>query len=283
MVPMTGVGIHGCRSDDWLAYRLEIFKKYTLESLRKQTNRNFLLLLTFRPEEEGNPLVYKLGDYMNEIQMPTMISFNGLMYHDDKFSWRPRSLVMNIGRIVRQAWREKDLRQLLLIPRVFKRMNSSLPQRLETTLYELSRFPQFLDANYIYFTRIDSDDMFHKETVAEIQKVPPFEGAITVTDGYVYNQKTGELADWRPKTNPPFQTLVFLASKFFNPVEHVRAYKDFKSHEDIPKVFKCHDLGKGKYCVLVHGQQISTIFDHPFRGEIIEDLSILKNFGIEDT
>ena len=64
--------------------------------------------------------------------------------------------------------------------------------------------------------------------------------------------------------NPPFHTIIFPASVFFNPTRHVEYYGDFKSHEDIPRVFSCETLDLYKYCVTAHGKDhISTAWDVP--------------------
>lgn len=281
-VPMTGVGLFGgFRNDEWFKYRIEIFKKYTLQSLKNQTNKAFMLWLTFRPQEENHPLVKELTEYLEEQRIPTLMTFNGMMWWDDKFSKSLKASIWNIGRIVRQCWREKNFAPL--IPNVLEaflgRKNKTLVYRLEKSLYELRKVTSLLDANYVYLTRIDSDDMFHKDALNEIQKVQPFEGALVYKNGYIYNSLTNQLAEWNPKTNPPFHTVIFLGSKFFNPVAHLQFYRDFKSHEDVTRVFKTKELKDGRYCVLIHGKHISTTWEHPFKGEE-KDLSNLKDFGL---
>ena len=78
--------------------------------------------------------------------------------------------------------------------------------------------------------------------------------------------------------NPPFHTIIFLGSKFFNPLEHLRLYKDFQSHEDVPRVFTpSKPLPDFRYCVLVHSQHISTSFSHAFKGEEV-DSKLINDF-----
>ena len=271
------MGIWGKKSDEWFEDRIKIFKRYTLQSLLKQTNRAFLLWMSFRPEEERHPLLDELENYLKEVKMPTIMTFNGLMYWDDKFSTSFGERLMNIARIARQAWRERNARELLLISKLFDNKNKTLLDRLDVSLYELSKIQQFQDCNYIYLTRIDSDDMFHQEAIAEIQRIPPREGALIYDKGYVYNANTGEMATWNPKTNPPFHTIIFLGSQFYNPLEHLRTYKDFHSHEDIPRIFKVEKLSDNRYCVLVHGKHISTSWNHEFRGESV-DPKLINDF-----
>lgn len=275
-IPFTGVGIWGKKSDEWLKHRIEIFKRYTLQSLLNQSSRAFLVWISFRPEERDNVLIHELLEHLKEIKLPVITSYNGLMYWDDKFSggW---DRILNMGRIVRQAYRERDWKQLLLCFSLFKNKNSTLLERLNVTLWDLSKIKEFQDANYIYVTRIDSDDMFHKEAMAEIQGIMPFEGALIYGKGYIYNANSGIMSIWDPKTNPPFHTIIFRGSVFFNPLEHLRYYRNFRSHEDVPKIFKTQKLPDFRYCVVVHGNHISTNWNHAFRKEEVL-IDLLNDF-----
>lgn len=284
MIPMTGVGIFGgFRSQEWFKNRLEIFKKYTLKSLLQQTNLNFTIWLTFRPQEFNNHLVKELEEYLKDKGVKTIMTFDGLMYNDDKFSGKFKDRFMNMARVVRQAWREKDLSYLWGIQEVYQNKNNTLVQRLTNSLKALESLGNFKPVEYVYLTRIDSDDMFHKDTVKNIQAIAPFNGAIACKKGYIYNSETHQMAEWTPPTNPPFHTIIFPREVFFDAAYHKQHYRTFTSHEDIPKVFFCKPLPDYSYCVLVHpteGSHISTIFHHPFRGKIITENveEILKNY-----
>jgi hypothetical protein len=279
MVPMTGVGTHhGFRGQKWFNDRVEIFKNYTLKSLIHQKNRAFLTWLTFRPQEKNNPLIEEIKEEFKKNQMSVLMTFDGLLYWDDKFGGGFKNIVKNTARLAREGWRNKTIRPLFSIPEIIlSKKNKTIISRLEKSLYELSKMKEFLDASYIFVTRIDSDDMFHEEVVDEIQRVTPFEGALLYKNGYIYNSNTNEIAEWNPKTNPPFHTIVFLGSKFFNPVEHYRFYNGYHSHEDVPKCFKTKVLEDGRYCVVIHKNHISTLWNHPFRGKEV-DIKKLNEF-----
>ena len=278
-IPMTGVGINnGYKSDEWFENRIEIFKEYTLKSLCNQTQKVFMLWLSFRPEEKNNPLVEELGRYLAKVNMPTIMTFDGLMYWDDKFSKGLKNRLMNMARVTRGCFREKNFKQLIpSLVGLLKDKNKTLLKRLDNALFQLRDLNEFLDVNYIYVTRIDSDDMFHKEAIAEIQRIKPFEGALVYENGFVYNSNTKEMAEWKPETNPPFHTIIFLGSIFFNPIEHLRYYGSFRSHEDIPRVFPIRKMKDGRYCVVVHGNHISTVWNHRFRGKPV-DSKLLNDF-----
>jgi hypothetical protein len=281
-IPISGVGLYSSfRDENWLRYRIEIFKHYTLNSLLNQTNKNFILWLSFEPRWYNNTLILELENYIKQTGMAAFMSFEGLMYWDDKFNNNLISKGKNILRMVRHWIRTKGKVPLSSIREVFHNKNKTLIERLNGPLRAiLKNIPK---VDWIYFTRIDSDDMFHKNAVSEIQSRVPFEGALVFKRGYIYNKKTNKLAQWTPKTTPPFYTIIFPYDTFFNPTRYLEYYGKWKSHEDTTKVFSYRELSDFSYCILVHNtqSQISTIWNHPFRGLEIYSMrkdDILKNF-----
>ena len=72
-------------------------------------------------------------------------------------------------------------------------------------------------------------------------------------------------------------------SKIYFDVDKRLEYLDgFSSHEELPIKFKATKLPDGFYCTVVHGENITTTWDHPFRGQEYyyrdEQEEILKNF-----
>lgn len=284
-VPFTGVGVgNASRQPNWYAERIEIFKNFTLKSLQNQTNQNFILWLSFRPEEETNPLTAELADYLKAQDVNYVLTFDGLMYWDDKFTSGVYNRLKNCARIVRSCWRNRAWSNLWSSTKeLWEGKNETLPTRLHASLSLLSRY--FSQTNWIYLTRLDSDDMLEQSVIEQIQIHPQFPGAIVMEKGYIYNKDTQELAEYSPKTNPPFHTILFPSPIFFTPYEHMKYMAGFKSHEDIPKVFEISSLGNGNYCVLTHNPKnhISTTFDHPYRGQTITEPMrhlLLKSFGL---
>lgn len=279
-VPMTGVGLYGgYRGDAWYAERIEIFKNYTLKSFLNQKSRNFVLWLSFRPQEERSPLTADLANYLKSVGMPYVLTFDGLMYHDDKFGGSPWNKFRNMLRVFRGAWRNKTGRDIVpALKELFHDKNSTLLDRLAKSLFRLKRY--FNEAEVILMTRIDSDDMISQNTVQNIQGAAQVGHAIVLDHGYILNTDTGEWALYNPTTNPPFYTLVFERNDFFQPDFHLEFYKGFQSHEDIPRLFPLITIGSA-YCVTVRNPKmhISTVWNHPFRGKIIP--SQAHDFGIE--
>jgi len=70
-------------SDEWIKKRIELFKKYSLESLLKQTNRNFLHWISWRNKNE---LSDELEKYLKSINYNFVFTYNGQPYWDDRAS-----------------------------------------------------------------------------------------------------------------------------------------------------------------------------------------------------
>lgn len=258
-IPFRGVGIKN-GDDEWFKERIEVFKQYTLKSLLNQTNKNFILWFSFRSEDQpqiGRPIQRNwelVAELLRDTPIRHFATFQGLMYYDDK----------NLE------------------------ANKTLESRLKKTIGMLERYTE---SDYILMTRLDSDDMFHKDAVEEIQRnFPqgmaydeydiPKPKALVFLRGLVYNTDTQELAEWRPRTNPPFHTIIFPKETFFDAKKHVEYYGDWQSHEDTILVWPFAKLSDGKYCVTVRPKgHISTNWNHNFRGKPM-DKELLKDFGI---
>ena len=283
-IPLRDVGID-LRDDEWFQERIEVFKNYTLRSLQNQTNQNFVIWISVRPEDEFNLLVADLANYMQDHGVRYVMTFDGLMYYDDKFAPGFMNKVRNMGRIVRACWRIRSFNDFIpSVKMIFKDKNATLKERLGKSLAVLR--PYFEGVDWVYMTRIDSDDMFHKEAVALIQSVDPFCGALVCGNGLIYNTTSNLLAEWQPPTNPPFHTIIFPENTwktpnhvFFDADRHIWYYRNFHSHEDVVKIFETIQLPDYVYCVTTHNpiNHISTIWDHPFRKHLV-DVDLIQNY-----
>lgn len=249
MCPFTGLGLyHGYRGDKWFKYRIEIFKKYVLKALLNQTEKDFVLWVCFREEERDNPITKQFYEDLNKTGLKFIFTFGGIPIWDDKY---------------------KD---------------DKLLERLKVILPQLEAI--YNGEKYIYETCQPSDDFYHRKEVEEIQAQPYKERRILVHErGYVMNKDTQRLADWNPTTiNPPFYTIMYPADVFFDAQKHFDYMKNSKSHEDVLWLFEPVKMPDYRYCVLIHGNQISTSWYHPYReGKYNWEPSnaIMKEFGIE--
>lgn len=266
-IPFTGVGVGGgFKSQKWFKHRAQIFKDFTLKSLANQTNKDFLLWVSFRPEERENPITQEIREAITEAGLRHIFTFDGLMYHDDKFTHPTlKTKLRNFCKMLWDGWKEGDLKPMSQLWKyTWEEKNHTLHARLANSL---SQIKQDIGDSYdwVYMTRIDSDDMFHKDVVALLQsQAPAYRRAFTFKDGLMYNTITGQLAEWLPPTNPPFHTIVFPSATFLDATAHKEYYRDFRSHEDTTRVFDCVNLDDNRYCVTAHGKDhISTAWDVP--------------------
>lgn len=256
-VPFTGLGnFSGYRGDTWLKHRIEIFIRFVVPSLTAQTNKNFLLWISWRPEEEENPLVKKLQKTLSCIRgLKVMHTFGGLCFWDDKYNDQEASerLLQNLAR--------------------------TLP-RLKVVIE---------DAEYVLMTIQPSDDMYLPEAVEKIQNIFKIlikdkskKYAIGWKQGYIMNYGTKEIAEyisegWKTdkistyhtNTIPPFFTLVFPKEEFINPKRHYEYSGPYKSHEYVINYFTYYDIGGRGFIVGIHGSNISTVYTHRYKGKVI--------------
>jgi len=145
-----------------------------------------------------------------------------------------------------------------------------------------SLFPK---TDFIYDTRIDSDDLFHKDAVKEIQShTPELRKALIYQAGYCYNAIENKMRNHLMKC-PPFHTIMYPYESFLT-LEKMNEYKNTtRGHDQVISVFNSVILSSGKFIVLLHGNNNRTRYSEPERKgcEIIETNkinNILKDFGI---
>ena len=257
-VPFTGLGLKGgYRGDTWLKNRINIFQKFTLVSLLHQSNRDFVLWVQWRPEDELNPLVMKLKETLNSLRdFQFIFTYGGLCFEDDKYD-RPHSL-------------------------------ERLKTNLERTLPELRGV--LGTEQTILMTIQPSDDCYLSHAVQEIQDkakslniTKPH--SIGYRQGYIMNYQTLELAEYANQnkdnqtdiestyntyTIPPFFTVVFPRIIFLDPEAHMRWTGPYRSHEYIGNDTTYIGLKNSGFIVGTHGENISTTWTHRYKGRMIE-------------
>lgn len=265
-IPWTGVGLHGgFRGNEWFKHRVEVFKNYTLKSLKNQTNKDFVVWCSFRPEERLNPLTREIGMAILSAGLKLVFTFDGLMYTDDKFvEYGLKTRVRNFLRMLWDVWYYKEWKSPLeILKYTWENKNKTLLKRVERSLNALYR-ELGTAYDWVYMTRLDSDDMFHKEAVNLIQSQEPERGrSLVFTDGYILNVQTGQVAEWNPPTNPPFHTITFPGYAFFHAKQYLEYYGDFKTHEDATRCFEPVIMDMHKYMISYHGKHISTDWNSP--------------------
>lgn len=256
--PFTGLGKPGFKSDEWYKKRIEIFKENTLKSLQNQTDQFFVHWISFRPEEQKNNLTKQLFSYLCGVKWRTIFTFGGLCWWDDKYRF----------------------------DKLYKRLKDTLPSLVEIVG----------DARYVYETVLASDDMYHKDVIESIERQPfAYKRALVHWTGHIRDIKNNRIAEWNPEQGhlPPFYTIMYPADVFLNPRKHFDYLNGFKSHEDIERIFDCVRMPDWRYCVNIHGNNLSTFWDwekdgekhiHPYIGRELnekEKKEFMINFGLE--
>ena len=270
--PMTGLGFYnGYRGDTWLKHRIDIFKSYVIPSLCAQKNNNFYVWMSWRPEERGNKIVEDFQNALTYLRDVEVIhTFGGLCFWDDKYEDSVASV------------------------RLKEALARSLPQ-LENLTSE---------ADYVIITIQPSDDMYISTAAQEIQDkftelldkgdIPPI--AVGWEEGYILNMATKELSeysttDWETdevstyttNTNPPFFSILYTRDVFVDPEKHYKHIGPYKSHEYIAEHMPYHALEGRGFIVGTHGANISTTFNHRYKGRLLEGDEkdrVLMNAGI---
>ena len=234
-VPFLGMGKID-RGDAWLARRIEIFKKYVLNALCNQSNLHFTLWLSFRPEDEHNPLVSDLYRHLNQVRaMSPVFTYGGLCFWDDKFT-------------------DKEAREKLL-------------NNLTLTLPKLKQHVDHADE--VYMTCQPSDDMFLSHAVKDIQDFDFGDAKATGWEkGYIINYFNKEIANYDCETLPPFSTIRFPKDVFLDPIKHMEWSGPYKSHEYVKDLGFKPLPGRG-FVVGCHSGNISTGWDIPYKGKIL--------------
>ncbi len=267
-VPFTGLGLYnGFRGNRWLKNRIEIFKQFVVPSLLAQTDQNFILWVSWRREEKNNWYVSELEHDLEKIFRGTSIevvfTYAGVCFYDDKYP------------------------------------DEVARERLITALHDST--PKLFDVvgecESVLMTIQPSDDLYHKTFIEGAKKMFKHEKDLQgfgFSSGYICNYNTREVSEYNPTTNPPFYTIKFPRSTFFEPYQHAqftalkndsgkyKAGTPCPSHEYVPECLNYATVSNVRgFLVGTHGENISTTYIHPFKGQLVPPGN-LYNFGIGD-
>ena len=263
--PFSGLGLYnGFRGNAWLKNRIKIFKQFVIPSWKAQTSQDFVHWISWRPEEKTNPYVKELGEWLQKESIRYAFTFHGICFYDDKYD------------------------------------DAVAKQRLTSNLhYTIGDLYNIIgEAETVIMMIAPSDDLYEKNVVETIQWMFKTEEwqAIGFTKGYICNYKTKEVAEYNPLTNPPFYSIKFSRDVFTNPLKHI-AYTSLKkdvgkykvgtplpSHEYVGDCLRYYQIDERGFMVGVHGENISTNWLIPYKGEEVKEffnrMNILLSFGI---
>ena len=264
-MPFTGLGLYnGFRGNRWLKNRIKICKQFVIPSLQNQTVKDFTLWISWRPEERHNHIVKDFQEWLKGTGLDVIHTFSGVCFYDDKYP-------------------TEEAKQRLV-------------SSIHGAMIELVNATEG-DSGYewVLMTIQPSDDCYHRNAVKGIQAVfkeLPTLQAFGFENGYIMNYQTKEIAEWNPKTTPPFYTIKFRRPDFINPLVHVeytglkKDVGDYKkgtplpSHEYVKDCLRTGYVKDRGFLVGTHGVNISTVFDHPYRGEVVGS-EVLEDFGLD--
>lgn len=255
-VPFTGLGLYGGhRGTRWLRNRIKIFKQFVVPSLVAQTDQDFILWISWRYEDKNDKQIRGLKDWLDtNTKLKSVFTFSGVCFWDDKY---PDDIAYE---------------------RLINAVHGSLGD-LHNIMGE---------SETILMTLQPSDDCYSKDAVHGIKTV--FEKfaelqAFGFRKGYVMDYVHRRLAEWNPTTIPPFFTIKFPRKVFIDPRQHLKYTGPYKSHEYIGDKLAYGSADQREFLVGTHGENISTIFNHPFAGKQFEGEereSILEHFNLRD-
>ncbi len=141
--------------------------------------------------------------------------------------------------------------------------------------------------DYIYATRIDSDDLFHKDAVKEIQsyEFSP-RRALIYQEGYCYDCVNKKMRHHLMPC-PPFHTIMYPYDIYLDLESAAKYRSSTGGHDTVISAMNSIILSEGKYIVLFHGQNNRSRYteraEHAFRTVPSEEhYNILKDFGIDE-
>lgn len=161
---------------------------------------------------------------------------------------------------------------------------------------------QSVNKDFLALTRIDSDDLMHKDGMAEIMDFKPTGNCdFLIFRKNLFWDKYNGFISYHNRTFPPFATHIFPRSVYenwgkFHEMHHVRHGKT--GARAFPEI---HELSEHKICVVHHGENIGhirrglqpTVVTAEMRGKLLKKglimsdrpdvmLEILKPFGVKE-
>lgn len=132
--------------------------------------------------------------------------------------------------------------------------------------HNLANYEQIETSDYVYVTRIDSDDMYAPDAVNCVKDCKPIEiGRIEASmfrHGYLYDIYLDRLGVYdSPST--PFHTLMIPKPVFIDPDRYEReVWSKAGDHSRVNSAFYTHQLPSWQFTVLIHDNNFISTFDY---------------------
>ena len=151
----------------------------------------------------------------------------------------------------------------------------------------MSKMKLLPDFKYVFATRIDSDDLFKKDVVEEIQTFNySWRRALIFQKGYCYNCVDKKLQHYEVHS-PPNSTIMYPKDIFLDSTK-TREYLDIRGHDQVFSKLDSIVLSENKYMILIHQSNRRSIYIEGkqadelkrFQINLDEHEDILKEFSI---
>jgi hypothetical protein len=139
-------------------------------------------------------------------------------------------------------------------------------------------------SSFVYATRIDSDDLLHKDATSEIQQhCFAWRRALVFQAGYYYDCVDNRMRH-HLKNSPPFHTIMYPYDIYLD-LTASKEYRQTSGHDTVQGRMNSVILSENKYMLLLHGRNNSGRYSEPDKKgfEPIEKEKyddILKDFGV---
>lgn len=249
--PFTGLGLYGgYRGRRWLSNRIKIFKQFVLLSLSAQTDKDFILWVSWRLEDRNDKDVLDLKLYIEQLGIRNVFTYHGVAFWDDKY---------------------ED-------SEAYDRLINAIHGSMGNLINSMG------ECDTVLMTIQPSDDCYHFQMVEKTKRFFLYNPNVDVfgyQKGYVMDYTNGKVAEWNPTTTPPFYTIKFTKEVFIEPLKHIQFIGPYKSHEYLKEHMKTVYMDFRGFIVGVHGENISTVFNHPFTGAEVSRETV-EDFGIQN-
>jgi hypothetical protein len=121
-------------------------------------------------------------------------------------------------------------------------------------------------SDYVYVTRIDSDDLYSSDAIQIARDVKPtVEGRVEASmfcRGYLYDVNTGRLGVYKSPSTP-FHTIMIPTPAFLNPDRYRdEVWSKVGDHSAVNRQLPMQTLPDWKFTVLIHGNNFISNFDY---------------------
>ncbi len=145
---------------------------------------------------------------------------------------------------------------------------------LDELLGSLAFNPMLKSADYVYVTRLDSDDLYTNDALHLVSSLSPREGgeveASIFRRGYMHelpgvsdpaSYPDGRLGVYYNPSSP-FHTIMYPREVFIDPARYMQVWEKIGDHSRVESALYSHPLPHFKFCVLVHGSNFLSTFDY---------------------